>query len=211
MKKVVFDIETIGALEDWQKQDLYDSIKPPANIKDPAKIQAAITKKFEEKLERAALDPWMARVRVITACNLSDKEPVMHWASDDSEGHVLAGFRDWLGTLQGGYRVIGFNIARFDIPFLNVRMMRQCIPWRTPFPAHQRDYKRYFDLMTVLDGHKLDHWLKLMGIQAKIADGKDTLSMSIEETVEYAVKEMVSMCELVVRMSECLNVTELEL
>lgn len=216
MNKIVFDIETKGALEDWQEQELYDSIKPNGRLKDPAKIQIDIKEKFEAKIERAALDPWMGRVRVITACNLSadkgkDLAPVASWASDDDEGMILSGFRDWLMQMPGGYRVIGFNIGRFDIRFLNVRMLKHGIPWRSPFPAHQRDYKRYFDLMTVFEEHKLDHWLRLMGFPAKLADGKDTLNMSIKDTLEYAVQEMVGMSNLVRRMGECLNILELQI
>lgn len=214
---IVFDIETIGDLQEWQKEELYASIKPGGNIKDPVKIQADIKKKFEARLDKAALDPWMARARVITACNLADVEEgcdlskvVREWHSDTDEASVLEGFRDYLASLKGGYRVVGFNIARFDIPFLNVRMMKHGLSWRTPFPAHQRDYKRYFDLMTVLDGHKLDHWLKLFDIPSKIADGKDTLEMNIEDTLEYAVNEMYSMTSLVLRMSHCLNVQDIE-
>jgi len=102
------------------------AIKAPGNVKDPAKIAAAIEKKAKEQEEKAGLNSFHAAI-----CSIA-------WAFDDghvfectgiNEEHLLIAFEDSIkAKLEKSSDIsptwIGHNIINFDLDFLHHRAIK---------------------------------------------------------------------------------------
>lgn len=111
MSTIIFDIET-GPLPQEQFQHILDKVEAPGNLKDPAKIEAAIKEKQAEIIERA---PLSAMTGQILAIGFYDGENYMI-ASDVSEEAIIMTF--WDHVSENNLSVCGHNIKNFDIPFI---------------------------------------------------------------------------------------------
>src|SRR5512139_358804 len=112
MKHIVFDIESIPQ-DEARLLALAPEFTAPANLKDPAKIEAAIAKKRADYLADAALNWKRAEVVLIGAGD--DTEIGSFTAGTEKEliGSFLSVLADALGD---GVAVGGHNVKGFDLP-----------------------------------------------------------------------------------------------
>ncbi len=173
MKYLILDIET-GPLPDEQLTPFLPKIEPPSNYKDPAKIEAYIAEKTAEAKDRAALSALTGQVLAVGVKEGED-EPSTFSHSEKESLQVVWNY--WTGF---GGRIIGHNIAGFDIPFLVRRSYHHGI--RVPADVMQGRYlsHRIIDTMTFWDmGTKerisLDNFARFLGVGQKPegVSGKD--------------------------------------
>lgn len=113
---LVFDIETAPILG---AREYIEEPAAPANYKDPEKIAAYIEEKHGELVNRAALDPDLARVVCLAAQSSDDAEPICFAAKDeDDERALLNAFWARVGTGPDQATLIGFGILTFDLRVL---------------------------------------------------------------------------------------------
>ncbi|HWB05554.1 MAG TPA: hypothetical protein VG796_21225 [Verrucomicrobiales bacterium] len=112
--RIYFDIET-AALPEPILRPLMPEFSAPAHYKKPDKIAESIAEKQSDWLERAALCATTGRVRAIGWRR--DGKSHLHASGDEA-----ADLREWWYRVEQAARegdiLVGFNIARFDLPFL---------------------------------------------------------------------------------------------
>jgi len=113
----VADIETIPNMD---VADMIPNPKPHGGLKDPVKIAADIERKKAEAVDKMGLDPNFARICVIGYARRADGEVStsdhhLEEATDEAEREMLSAF--WEKAKMSG-RIVTFNGAGFDIPFL---------------------------------------------------------------------------------------------
>ena len=114
MKHIVFDIETIPQ-DETKLLALAPEFAAPANLKDPAKIEAAIAKKRADYLADAALNWKTAEIVLIGA---GDDTQVQSFTAG-TEKELVGNFLTLLGdALADGVAVGGHNVKGFDLPML---------------------------------------------------------------------------------------------
>jgi hypothetical protein len=123
ISRIVFDIET-GPISD---QEL-DNIRPPfdpldvktGNIKDPHLIAEKVIKARDAHLrefkERAALDATTGRVLAVGFRDYASGATTQFWGPNEDD--ILRGVWAHIEKQSVPAEFIGFNIKRFDIPFL---------------------------------------------------------------------------------------------
>ena len=152
---------------------------PMGNLKDPEKIKAATKEKEAEWLSKAALKALTGRVLVVGYAQDDDKPDVI----EGDEGHVIRIAMDMIQKqLAKGTKVLGYNIAGFDMPFLIQRAWANGISvpktiwglWRDRFQLHDG----IVDLMAVVmagnrefAGYSLGNVSKWFGLGSKTGDG----------------------------------------
>lgn len=175
MKKLVFfDIETGPSAAAYLFEPEFTA---PRNIKDPAKIAAALEEKREEWKERLALSAVTGRVLAIGFAG-GDSETVVTF-DDENEGTLIRKFWDTIQDLPlyGDHRLCGWNICGFDLPFLQ----RRSWVWGIRPPDWVYHSGRFFhtDLMKVWCGDNpqdrisLDTAAKLFGLPGKLGKGSE--------------------------------------
>jgi predicted PolB exonuclease-like 3'-5' exonuclease len=173
---VYFDIET-GPAEN--ATDFEPQFEAPKNIKDPAKIEAALAEKRADWLDRLALSAVTGQVLAVGMV-IGDGE-ITTLASDDERTLLLQLWMD-LHNLpsQGDHRLVGWNLTGFDLPFLLRRSWVHNIPvpeWI--FYSSRRLSDFHIDLMRVWCGENpqdrisLDTVSRLFGVGKKSGSGKD--------------------------------------
>jgi hypothetical protein len=124
---VVFDIETSADLDAIKT---LPPVEPAKNLKDPEKIAADVIKKELDRIDKAALDPYTARVLAVGFHPLEDVDLCEttvwvrgHGSDQDAEERTLlrALWKEiqviWYG------QVVTYNGCGFDIPFLVQRSL----------------------------------------------------------------------------------------
>lgn len=114
MKRLYFDIET-GPRPEAELRPMMPEFSAPSNYKDPAKIAEVITEKQNEWLERAAL---CATTGVVLAIGTRQGGENRIFATGDERLDLEAFWKVVTDCARTGTVMVGFNIARFDIPFL---------------------------------------------------------------------------------------------
>jgi DNA polymerase elongation subunit (family B) len=150
-RRLFLDIETQANPETIA---LMPEPKAPGNLKDPAKIEAAIAEKKAEWIETAALDPDYGRILSIGTF-VEDKIAVYingeiypEFVPDESdeaetvvykasETRILEAF--WEDFRWCDCRCVGFNILSFDLPYLLRRSMALGI--KVPFLPSLAKYR----------------------------------------------------------------------
>lgn len=122
---LVYDIETV-ALSDARLDLIEPEHEAPANLKDPAKIAAAIADKKAAWREKAALSPITGRVAMIGCLGAVDEIRFLTFSGtvtdaelDAQEALILQWF--WqlaVKAINTGCLLVSFNGHGFDIPFL---------------------------------------------------------------------------------------------
>lgn len=215
MKLHVFDIETIPQ-SDRRLSAIEPQHEPPANLKDPEKIRAAVAEKAAKWKQRAALDATTGRVAMIgTACRSVDGKidlGIVHLAAidglnwdddaelDDAEAAIITSFWDQADhIIASGSLIAGFNCHRFDLPFLIQRS------WilKVPVSANIDILCRYFrapwlDLMQIWAGVgnfvSLDAVSKSLGLPGKNGDPTELptlLRHDIQAAIAYLQNDLV--------------------
>lgn len=194
MDTLFIDIETIPAqrpdiaayMEESMRDELaaaLDNVKAPANYKDADKIaefisdkrgqlKAEFTAKLAEKIASTGLDGAFGQVFCI-AWAWGDG-PVQIAGADDltgaSEARVLRTFFNDMPAGLRRVRVVGHNVAAFDLRFIKQRAMVQAVkpPHSLPFDAKPWD-ETIFDTM-----------LQFAGIGNRISLDKLALALGID-------------------------------
>lgn len=137
-----FDLES-APLPDDQLAKVKPVFEPYKNIRDPDKIAANIAEQERKWKEDAALDATTGKVVVIGVyekqfeCNPPYLNPL---GTDLPEQDILAGFWQWCDEqLVSGTSVVGFDIFRFDLPFL----IRRSWILGVRVPSSIRQYNRH--------------------------------------------------------------------
>ena len=170
---LVFDIETAPILN---ASEYIDPPPPPANYKDPEKIEAYVAEKHADLIARAALDPDLARVVAVGMQVDGMAGPLVMIAKDEAgERDVLEQFWRRVGDGPDQAILIGFAILQYDLRvllrrslYLNVKAARVLIDkFRHPGVV---------DLMDILSFsgaekfHSLNFYVKRFGLGPFDAD-----------------------------------------
>lgn len=182
IKAIVFDIET-GPLPAPKIEALYTPIADEevkiGNIKDPLKIAAKIEEaKADHRaafFDRAALSAVTGRVLAIGYADAETDEAPKADAAE-SEDLILRTF--WAAyKANRGAQWVGFNVCRFDLPFIIRRSWALGIPVPTEIRAGRYWHAGIIDLRDIWqlgdrEAHgNLDTIAKLFGVGAKTGDG----------------------------------------
>ncbi|MFZ5487616.1 MAG: hypothetical protein ACOY5G_11585 [Pseudomonadota bacterium] len=199
MNAIFFDIETIPSQAPDARAQALAGVKPPGTLKKPESIAAWWAESgpaaAEDAYRRQALDPAQGEVCCVGYA-LDDCDPVatvraqgeserdfLRRALGVIEGHLQAreqaideAVRPWLAGLPA--YPVGFNVARFDAPFLRLRCWANRIapPRWLPGPF-DRAPKEFGDVMLLAAGPtgmiSLDKVCRALGIASPKASGTD--------------------------------------
>lgn len=188
---LVFDVET---WVDWpfvRRPEFLDpfleSYEAPKTLKDPIKIAVHHTKHWTDERRRWTFSPLTARVCSIAWADLWGG-PVAAIADDD-EAVVLKTFADVLTQRGGPPMLVGFNVRRFDIPFLTVRASILDVELPHWWPRGN-DYRQVADLCDLTDRGGLDQWLLRCDLPRKTGSGEHVEYMPLSEIEAYNMHDV---------------------
>lgn len=207
--RIFFDIETQANPENLA---LAPEPKAPGNLKDPAKIAAAIEEKRRDLIESAALDPDYGKVLSIGISYQGEDEvevfvvgmkfPVgFHPETNEpmawdvmTEADLLALFWDRFTLVRGA--CVGYNIIGFDLPFLMARSMYLGV--KIPYIPNLARFRvePITDLYAIrynwAPGKGLKTVCKLLGIQNECdgVDGSQVKDMTPAQLSAYQVSDV---------------------
>ena len=139
---IAFDIET-GPAENALSYFSRSEVKL-GNLKDLNKIEAKLAEAEDEFLDKAALSPITGKV---LAVGLSDGA-VHEVLTYESEKEIITETLERIGSqLMQQRPVVGWNIIKFDFPFLFKRAMMLGVPW----PKHIWDLKKGYAHSQIID------------------------------------------------------------
>lgn len=203
-----FDIETKPMTAD-QLMGVMPPFNAPSNIKDPAKIAAAIEAKKASYIDKAALSPTTGIVQAIGVIT-SDSEYIC--VCDEDEKRLLELFWSIIEQ-EVSEPLVGWNILNFDLPFLVSRSWAHGI--RVPILNYFVSYNRYtmsvLDLMQFMCLSKdtrtmsLSSALMMTGLQPK-AETKGLLPYELfeqdkEAFFDYLQRDVQAVSDLYERLS----------
>lgn len=172
MRYTVIDIETRPdpKLEDnpeyWKEVE--EDLRPPSHYKDPEKIAAWRKDHLLTLRAQQALSPMTGSVCCYGRFLVDPIEfSTVLVAADDSESTLLRLIAD---EIQRGDVLVGFNLRKFDLPFLWARMAMHGIRSNLP---QVRDYRRVGDLRDVLTEGPLFQWARAFGYPMPRPDWSD--------------------------------------
>jgi hypothetical protein len=179
MRHLVFDIETIPQ-DEAKLLALAPEFTAPANLKDPAKIEAAIARKRADYLADAALNWKTAEVVLIGA---GDDTQIQSFTAS-TEKELVGDFLALLGdALADGVVAGGHNVKGFDLPMVvnRARVHGLKIPatvlsfWKGRSAWHEN----IFDTLELLsfgrafDGNGVEDVARVFGLPPKLGHGGD--------------------------------------
>lgn len=165
MSFTYFDVETIPDQSEGALERAKESVKVPANYKNPDTIAAYIEENAQEAWEKTALDGWKGHVAHISV------NGVPYIVRDiEEEKYVLSLF---FKELQES-TLVGHNIIGFDIPFLTKRalVLGVKLPPEHIWPRSLKPWdNKVFDTMLQIGNGKefisLDNLARNLGIKGK--------------------------------------------
>ena len=164
---VCLDIETGNAPEDAINRKL-EEWKPPANVKDPEKIESRRAEAADKIRDKAALLDASPILCIAAVASNGDRvvfdgmsqvmTNIPEWivVGQGNERDMLFAFREWLNkvAMPDETELTGHNINMFDIPKLRSAFIRH----RLKIPAALAlGRTRSFDLMKVFKGFSMEH------------------------------------------------------
>ena len=174
--RITLDIETIPAQGEGAASAARSRIKPPANYKDPDKIEAYIAGKAEEAWRSTSLDGSYGEIFCIGFALEDDPAQVIYRDLDDEDGEreLIEGFWDMLGNdLSPGATWIGHNVQRFDMRFIWKRSVIHRVPMAHKMPFDSSPWSGTVqDTMMMWTGERnsfvsLDELLSILRIESK--------------------------------------------
>jgi hypothetical protein len=193
----VLDIETrpnpelMADAEFWA--DVAEKLTPPANYRDPLKIEEWRLEQVTKQRDQAALKPWLGMIACIGIADVdSDSQPmayVNHELNLTGERQILLHF---LNRVPAYSKFLGWGIRGFDIPWLIARTSfhRLGSPGLIPRP---RDWNRTLDLLDMVGGEgKLDDWSYLFSGVRKEVDGPALLKLSIDDLAAHCAHDVMT-------------------
>ena len=139
---LAFDIETgpaKNALSYFSRSDV-----KLGNLKDTAKIEAKLAEAEDEFLDKAALSPITGKVLAVGLTDGAVFEVLTYESEKRLISETLERVSDQLIKQQP---VVGWNIIKFDFPFLFKRAMMLGVPW----PQHIWDLKKGYAHSQIVD------------------------------------------------------------
>lgn len=206
MTYTYFDVETIPEQSEGALERAKESIKVPANYKNPDAIAAYIEENAQEAWEKTALDGWKGHVACIVA---NDFKHSVRDVKDEKQ--ILEYFFSDLTETT----LVGHNIIGFDIPFLTKRalVLGVKLPPEHILPRSLKPWdNKVFDTMTAFGGGKefisLDNLARNLGIKGKGAtNGKQVHYMweqgLHDEIAEYCADDVRIVREIHERFLQC--------
>lgn len=206
MKTIVFDIET-GPRPDTEISNLIPAFEAPKNYKDPDKIAAYISEERAAWLEKAALSAITGQILAIGFREGGQNNII----SGDEKVMLQAFWQSAEDAARQGKRLVGFNIDRFDLPFLVRRSWFHCVP----VPAGiitSRGYSNpevFVDLMKEWQAGdrqefiSLDRLASFLGLGAKNGDGKEFAKLWATErslAIAYLENDLTLTEKIMVRL-----------
>ncbi len=179
MKHIVFDIETIPQ-DEARLLALAPEFTAPANLKDPAKIEAAIARKRADYLADAALNWKTAEVVLIGA---GDDTQIQSFTAS-TEKELVGNFLALLGeALADGVMAGGHNVKGFDLPMLvnraRVHGLRIPVALLACWRGRPTWHENIFDTLEVLsfgrafEGNGVEEVARVFGLPPKLGHGGD--------------------------------------
>lgn len=210
MNALYWDLETEGLPQD-KILPLMPEFSAGGNVKDPAKIAAAIEEKKSEWLDKAALKAITGKIVAATFAGNSG-EPEMH--TGDEADIILVMLGALMGSIGRNENCHAWNGHGFDLPFLCQRAAVHDIKAFGQLTSKFRG--RYYwneyliDPKLVWSNYSPDHTgtsLKsvsfALGIGEKSGSGKDfahLLKVYPEKAKEYALQDVRLLRSVVQRM-----------
>lgn len=182
IRGIVIDIETKPDIELAEQVGYLDksTISPPANWKDPEKIERYIEEKHQKMIDKLALNPHFARVVIGGCYEIEQGNPVLFTGDEKIVLiKVLALINDW------NCYIISFNAKKYDIPVILQRAMLYDLEIdfnRINELIRPYSVKHHFDLNEFLAGG-LDLNSRIYLDQAK--DEIDFATCSLDELKEH--------------------------
>jgi len=139
---LAFDIETgpaKNALSYFSRKDV-----KLGNLKDTAKIEAKLAEAEDEFLDKAALSPITGKVLAVGLTDGAVHEVLTYESEKRLISETLERVSD---QLMAQRPVVGWNIIKFDFPFLFKRAMMLGVPW----PQHIWDLKKGYAHSQIID------------------------------------------------------------
>jgi predicted PolB exonuclease-like 3'-5' exonuclease len=179
MKHIVFDIETIPQ-DEARLLALAPEFTAPANLKDPAKIEAAIAKKRADYLADAALNWKTAEVVLIGAGDDTQIQSFTAGTEKELAGDFLALLGDALadGVVGGGH-----NVKGFDLPMLvnraRVHGLKVPMAVLSFWKGRPTWHENIFDTLELLsfgrafEGNGVEEVARVFGLPPKLGHGGD--------------------------------------
>jgi predicted PolB exonuclease-like 3'-5' exonuclease len=179
MKHIVFDIETIPQ-DEAKLLALAPEFTAPANLKDPAKIEAAIARKRADYLADAALNWKTAEVVLIGA---GDDTGIQSFTAG-TEKELIGNFLGLLGeALPDGVAVGGHNVKGFDLPMLvnraRVHGLKVPMSVLSFWKGRPAWHESIFDTLELLsfgrsfEGNGVEEVARVLGLPPKLGHGGD--------------------------------------
>lgn len=179
MKHIVFDIETIPQ-DEARLLALAPEFTAPANLKDPAKIEAAIAKKRADYLADAALNWKTAQVVLVGAGDDTGVRSLTAETEKELVGDFLGVLAD---ALADGVAVGGHNVKGFDLPMLINRARVHGLKVSPVILSHFRGRPKWhdyiFDTLEILsfgkafEGNGVEDVARVFGLPPKLGHGGD--------------------------------------
>ena len=191
-----FDIETAGDKELALKSGFLSNIEAPSNYKDPIKIASYIENKRQTQLEKLALKPNFAMIKLITIYNGNNNSVVQfeneNCSRADEKNAIEEAVRyvqkNQIGTSTS--ELVTFNGKRFDFPVLLMRgeIVGANIPYRwVQTLMRYGDRGGHYDIMDDREGS--------LNLNLRLRFGKSKKEINFETTSfsklkAYAVDEI---------------------
>lgn len=175
----IFDIETEPADAAFLKA-FEPEFEAPGNLKDPEKIAAAIAAKRAKWIEDAALSPITGRILAIGF----RRESSVYWHEAAEADLIREFFRAVSESAMGAeYKLCGFSIHGFDLPFICRRALVHGIPIpqglmpnghaRFYWPSWMIDLRAIWGFGELQPHGSLDVVCRLLGLGGKTGEGRD--------------------------------------
>lgn len=217
---IYLDIETVCTPDEGVLAEIAAGITPPGNYKKPETIAAWEANEkpalVAEAIARAGLDPCYGRI-IVVGYAIDEEEPCAVVAHGEvSEGQALAAFFGLLSSLStpnNRVRLVGHNIAGFDLPYLYRRAVVTGDPPPFWFPVNPKPWDdRLADTMRMWAGDRgtisLDRLCRVLGIASPKANGIDGSKIGelyaagrVREIVDYCMDDVAAVRECYHRMT----------
>ncbi len=199
-----FDIETAPLPEEHlRSRNLLPAFEPPGNIKDPVKLKEREEAHNDKALADAALSPITGSVCAVGWMHGSDEKTYQYLMTAEgiTEQTLLEEFwRHARNSINDSGKLVGFNIKKFDLPFL---IRRSWVLGVKPLDVHNGKYFSDYAVMDLRDrwtfGDRYEEGnlatlTSLFGIGAKTGSGKHFHRLAVEDPVkakEYLMNDVV--------------------
>jgi hypothetical protein len=211
MPNIYFDLET-GPLPRDEALQVAPAFEPDGRLKDPEKIAADLDAKENKWYDRAALDALTGRVECFAWAAGNAEPKTMDFTKHDEKEIVTFALDGLDKAMLNGNTIVGFNIRKFDLPFLLRRaiILGIVVPKTLKAQAVYPYSELIADLLQIwlfgdrdFTGQSLKNIAVRCGVGEKSGEGADfstLLKTNYEEAIAYAKNDIVITRALANRM-----------